>query len=56
MCPYFNQSKQECRVVIQDSNARREEAWKRDYCMNNSGYKRCGNYEAAQRGDYKIRR
>ena len=54
MCQYFNQSKQECRVTPHDSNARRDESWKNTYCLSNSGCKTCGNYEAAQRGDYKI--
>ena len=56
MCPYFNESKQECRVTPEDKNARRDESWKRDHCKNTYDYKKCGNYEAAQRGDYKIYR
>jgi len=56
MCPYFNELKQECRVVPYDSSAKRDTSWIRTYCSNSNGCKKCGNYESAQRGEYKIRR
>ncbi|MCL2225823.1 MAG: hypothetical protein FWB96_12720 [Defluviitaleaceae bacterium] len=56
MCPYFNPSKQECKVTPYDSNAKRDDSWRSHYCTSSSNCKSCGNYEAAQRGDYKIER
>jgi len=56
MCPYFNPSKSECRVTPYDSSAHKDDNWKNHYCLNSSNCKSCGNYEAAQRGDYTIRR
>ena len=56
MCPYFDQSKQVCKVTPYDSNAKRDDSWKNHYCMNSSNCKTCGNYEAVRRGDYKIER
>jgi len=54
MCPYYNPSKQECKVTPYDSNATREDSWRNHYCTSSSNCKSCGNYEAAQRGDYKV--
>jgi len=54
MCPYFNPSEGECRVMPYDSNALRDDGCKNDHRLNSSGYRTCGNYEAAQRGDYRI--
>jgi len=56
MCPYFNPSKSECRVTPFDSEAKKEESWINYYCSSSINCKNCGNYEAAQRGDYKIQR
>jgi len=54
MCPYFNPSKSECKVVPYDSSAKRDDSWVKTYCQGN--YRSCGNYEAAQRGEYTVRR
>jgi hypothetical protein len=56
MCPYFNSSTSECRVTPSASNAYQDGNNKRDKCMSDSGCRYCGNYEAYQRGDYKIER
>ena len=56
MCPYFNSTKSECRVVPFDSSAYQSGSYKDHYCTNSSNCKSCGNYEAVQRGDYKIER
>jgi len=56
MCPYFNSSKQECRVTPWDSEAKRDSGWVSSYCNSSSSCKNCGNYEAKERGDYKIER
>jgi hypothetical protein len=56
MCPHFNPSKSECRVTPYDSSAYQDGNNKRDKCMSDSGCRNCGNYEAFQRGDYKIER
>ena len=55
MCPYFNPSTSECRVTPWDSSARQEGSFKDHYCTGGN-HTSCGNYEACQRGDYKIQR
>ena len=54
MCPYFNPSRSECRVTPSDSNAYQDGNNKEHKCMSDTGCKTCGNYEAAQRGDYRV--
>ncbi|MCL1996514.1 MAG: hypothetical protein FWG63_09935 [Defluviitaleaceae bacterium] len=57
MCPYFDPSSSKCRVTPWDSAAYQEGSFKEGYCESSSGgYKECGNYEAAERNDYKIER
>jgi len=56
MCKYFNPSKEECRVTPFDSEAKKEDSWINYYCNDSSNCKDCGNYEAAQRGDYQVTR
>jgi len=56
MCPLFNSSKSECKVTPFDSSAYQSGSHKDYYCMSDSNCKNCGNYEAYQRGDYKIER
>ena len=56
MCPYFNPERSECRVTPCDSSAYQDGNNKQYKCMSSDGCKDCGNYEAAQRGDYKIER
>jgi len=56
MCPYFNPSRSECRVTPWDSSAYQAGGHKDYHCLNSDNCKTCGNYEAAQRGDYKIER
>lgn len=54
MCPYLNPSTNECRVTPSDSDAYQDSERKNNICMDSSFHKSCGNYEAVQRGDYKI--
>jgi len=54
MCPFYNPSKKECRVTPWDSAAPRSESEIRSHCQGN--FDNCGNYEAYQRGDYKVER
>jgi len=56
MCPYFNPSKSECRVTPYDSNAHQSGNNKEHKCLSSDNCKTCGNYEAYQRGDYKMER
>ena len=56
MCPFFNPSTSECKVTPYDSSAYQDGNNKEQKCMSSSGCKTCGNYEAKQRGDYKIER
>ena len=56
MCPLYNSSKKECRVTPQGSNPHRDNSEIQSKCTNSSNYKKCGNYEAYQRSDYKIER
>jgi len=56
MCPYFNPSRSECRVTPSDSNAYQDGNNEEHKCMSSTSCKTCDNYEAAQRGDYKIER
>ena len=56
MCPYFNPSRSECRVTPWDSAAYQDGSFKDHYCLDSSNCKNCGNYEAKERGDYKIER
>jgi len=54
MCPYYNPSTSECRVTPA-SNAYQSGSSKDHYCTGGN-HTSCGNYEATQRGDYKIER
>ena len=56
MCPYFDSTTSKCRVTPHDSSALQDIQRAENICKNSSYYKSCGNYEAAQRGDYKIER
>ena len=56
MCPYFNPERQECRVTPWDSSAYQDSERAKNICKDSNYYRQCGNYEAAQRGDYKIER
>ena len=56
MCPYFNPNRKECKVTPWDSSAHQSDRDVEYKCSDNNNYKNCGNYEAAQRGDYKIER
>ena len=56
MCPYYDSSTSKCRVTPYDSNAYRDGSARDYYCLSSSNCKSCGNYEAVQRGDYKIER
>lgn len=55
MCPYFNLSKSECRVTPSSSSAYQSGSYKEHYCEGGN-HKSCGNYEAKERGDYKVER
>ena len=54
MCPYFDPSTCKCRVTPWDSSALQSRDRAQRICQDSSYYPRCGNYEAAQRDDYKI--
>ena len=56
MCPFFNPSTSECKVTPYDSSAYQDGSNKEYKCMSSSNYSNCGNYEAYQRGDYKVER
>ena len=56
MCPFFDYSTSKCKVTPWDSSAYRSGGDKEYYCLSSSNYKSCGNYEAYQRGDYKVER
>ena len=56
MCPVFNPETGHCRVTPWDSAACKDEGTKRSHCMDSYGHTKCANYEAWQRGDYKIER
>ena len=54
MCPFYNPDRKECKVTPWDSSAPRSEGEISSYCKGN--YRNCGNYEAYERGDYKVER
>jgi len=56
MCPFYNPSKKECKVTPWDSSAHRDDSEIQNKCTDSYNYKNCGNYEAHQRGDYKVER
>ena len=56
MCPFLNLSEKKCKVTPFDSAAPREESEIKHKCTDSYNYKNCGNYEAYQRGDYKVER
>ena len=56
MCPYYNPSRSECRVTPWDSSAHKDDYEANTKCKDSYAYKNCGNYEAAQRGEYRIER
>jgi hypothetical protein len=56
MCPVFDSNNNYCRVTPEDHNARRDNSEVEYRCKDSSNYNSCGNYEAYQRGEYKIRR
>ncbi|MDR2589601.1 MAG: hypothetical protein LBC71_01240 [Oscillospiraceae bacterium] len=56
MCPYFNVSRSECRVTPSSSSAYKDDYEANTKCKDSYAYNNCGNYEAFQRGDYKIER
>ena len=56
MCPFYNPSRKECKVTPWDSSAHRDDSEIQSKCTDSYNYKNCGNYEAYQRGDYKIER
>ena len=55
MCPFFNPSISGCKITP-TSNAYQDGSYKEHYCLNSNNCKSCGNYEAYQRGDYKVKR
>ena len=56
MCPYYNYATKECRVTPYDGEAPRSEREIEATCTDSSNHRNCGNYEAAKRGDYYLRR
>ena len=56
MCPYYNSSTRECRVTPFDGDAPRTDREVEATCTDSSNHRNCGNYEAARRGDYEVRR
>ena len=54
MCPVFDDASKKCKVTPWDSNAVRDANSIRQHCQGD--YKKCGNYEAYKRGEYKIKR
>ena len=54
MCPYFDSSQCKCRVTPSDSAALQDSQRAENICKSSAYYPSCGNYEAAQRGDYKV--
>ena len=56
MCPYYNSSTRECRVTPYDGEAPRSDREVEATCTDSSNHRNCGNYEAARRGDYQVRR
>ena len=56
MCPFWDHANKRCKVSPSDSSCYKTEGEQRSYCLDSSRYQYCGNYEAYQRGDYKIYR
>ena len=55
MCPVWDSSDKRCKVSPSDSQSYKTDGEQQSYCLN-SNYTRCANYEAYQRGDYKVYR
>ena len=55
MCPFWNSEYKWCKVSPSDSQCYKNDSEQQSYCLN-SRYTSCANYEAYQRGDYKIQR
>jgi len=56
MCPYFDHTTSRCKVTPSHSSAYQDGSYKEHYCLSSTNCQSCGNYEAFQRGDYKIER
>ena len=55
MCPFWDYANKRCKVSPSDSQCYKTEGEQASYCCC-SNYSQCANYEAYQRGDYKIYR
>jgi hypothetical protein len=56
MCPFWDYENKRCKVSPSDSQCYKTEGEQKSYCLTDYDYKRCANYEAKERGDYKIER
>ena len=54
MCPFYDYNNNYCRVT--PASPHRDDGCKDYYCKDNYNYKKCGNYEAYERGDYMVER
>ena len=55
MCPFWDYENKRCKVSPSDSQCHKTDGEQQSYCLN-SYYTRYANYEAYQRGDYKVYR
>jgi len=53
MCPFWDYINKCCKVSPSDSQCYKNEGEQESYCRCDN-YPNCANYEAYQRGDYKI--
>jgi len=53
-CPFYKEKTNECTVTPWDHNAPRTESDRINRCCTERGWKTCGNYEAWERGEYKV--
>jgi hypothetical protein len=56
MCPFWDYENKRCKVSPSDSQCYKTEGEQKSYCITDYNYKNCANYEAYQRGDYKVYR
>ncbi|MCL2051848.1 MAG: hypothetical protein FWG91_09015 [Lachnospiraceae bacterium] len=56
MCPVFDHEYKRCKVSPSDSQCYQSDGEQQSYCLTDYNYNSCANYEAYQRGDYRIYR
>ena len=56
MCEFRDSSNKRCKVSPSESQCYRDDNEQQTYCLSSYNFKSCGNYEAYQRGEYKIER